>query len=84
MNALKALYDKHPQGLLRVWAPTNMGANILFTFLFYLVTSAVIAYLGWAAFPQGARSATIPGGGSVTGPSFWGTPNPDKAAGVHR
>jgi hypothetical protein len=85
MNALKALDDKHPQGLLRVWGPTNMGANMLFTFLFYLVTSAVLAYLGWADFPHGAPSATIPGGGSVTGPSFYGTHEPGhRAAGVHR
>ena len=61
MEALKALYDKHPQGLLRVWAPTNMGANMLLTFLFYLVTSAVIGYLGWAALPHGSSSVTIPG-----------------------
>jgi hypothetical protein len=72
MKALKALYDKHPQGLLRVWAPTNMGANMLLTFLFYIVTSALIAYLGWAALPHGAPPPTIPGAGSATAPSiFW-------------
>lgn len=60
MQALKALYDKHPQGLLQVWAPTNMGANMLFTFLFYLFTSTVIAYLGWAALPHG----TVAGAGN--------------------
>lgn len=59
-EALKALYDKHPQGLLRVWAPTNMGANMLLTFAFYLVTSALIGYLGWAALPHGN------GGGAAT------------------
>jgi hypothetical protein len=61
-KAMKALYDKHPQGLLRVWAPVNMGANMLFTFLFYLVTSTVIAYLGWAALghSHGAASGLAP------------------------
>ncbi|MFO0873828.1 MAG: hypothetical protein U0575_07625 [Phycisphaerales bacterium] len=74
MEALKALYDTHPQGLLRVWAPTNMGANMLLTFLFYLVTSAVIASLGWAALPHGSPSVAIPGAGAVApaAPSmFW-------------
>ena len=55
MEALKALYDKHPQGLLRVWRPT-MGANMGLTFAFYLVTSTVIAYLGWAALPHSAAA----------------------------
>lgn len=54
MEALKALYDKHPQGLLCVWAPANMGANMLLTFLFYLVTSTAMAYVGWAALPADA------------------------------
>lgn len=65
MDAMKALYDKHPQGLLRVWAPTNMGANMLLTFLFYLVTSAAIAYLGWAALPHGGGSPAA----AITGPA---------------
>jgi hypothetical protein len=59
MEALKVLYDKHPQGLLRVWAPMNMGTNMLLTFLFYLVTSTVIAYLGWAALPAGAAFSKV-------------------------
>ncbi len=46
------LYDSRPMGLLRVWAPVNMGVNMLLTFLFYLITSTVIGYLGWAALPH--------------------------------
>lgn len=69
MEALKALYDKHPQGLLRVWAPTNMGANMLLTFVFYLVTSAVIGYLGWAALPHVSPSAMVSDVGAGT-PTF--------------
>lgn len=57
MEALKKLYDQHPQGLLRVWAPTNMGLNMALTFLFYLVTSTVIAYIAWAALPHSAAAA---------------------------
>lgn len=53
MDALRKLYDTRPQGLLRVWAPMNMGTAMLVTFAFYLVTSTVIAYLGWAALPHG-------------------------------
>ncbi len=62
MEALKKLYDRHPQGLLRVWGPMNMGVNMLVTFLFYLVTSTVIAYLAWAALPHGG--AEVPGAGA--------------------
>lgn len=60
-EAQKALFNKHPQGLLRVWGPMNMGVNMFVTFLFYLVTSAVIAYLGWAALPHGTGATAIPG-----------------------
>lgn len=63
MEALKKLYDRHPQGTLRVWAPVNMGVNMFLTFLFYLVTSTVIAYLAWATLPHGGAA----GGTS----SFW-------------
>ncbi|MFO0826865.1 MAG: hypothetical protein U0572_01850 [Phycisphaerales bacterium] len=70
MEALKILYDKHPQGTLRVWAPANMGVNMLLTFLFYLVTSTVIAYLGWAALPHGDAASV--GAGGIDGASrFW-------------
>jgi len=54
MEKLKALYDRRPYGTLRVWGEMNMGVNMLLTFLFYLFTSAVIAYLGWATLPHGA------------------------------
>ncbi|HYF16015.1 MAG TPA: hypothetical protein VD971_13175 [Phycisphaerales bacterium] len=69
MEALKALYDRHPQGLLRVWAPTNMGLNMALTFLFYLVTSAVIGYLAWTVLPHAATptAATADDGAST----FW-------------
>jgi hypothetical protein len=70
MEALKALYDRHPQGLLRVWAPTNMGLNMALTFLFYLVTSTVIAYLAWAALPHALTTAAAAGSGDGSS-MFW-------------
>ncbi|MGE3108438.1 MAG: hypothetical protein AB7G11_05715 [Phycisphaerales bacterium] len=75
-EALKALYDMRPMGLLRVWGTINMGKNMALTFAFYLVTSAVIAYLGWAALPHAGAagvSGNLPGGGGkvVGGASFW-------------
>jgi hypothetical protein len=66
MEKLKALYDRRPYGLLRVWGEMNMGVNMLLTFLFYLFTSAVIAYLGWATLPHGTTSTTIVGVGANT------------------
>lgn len=58
-KAMKELYNRHPQGLLRVWAPTNMGLNMFLTFLFYLVTSTVIAYLAWSALPHSSGGGTL-------------------------
>ncbi len=51
-EARRALYDRRPMGLLRVWGEMNMGVNMALTFVFYLITSAVIAFLGWAALPH--------------------------------
>lgn len=59
MEAMKALYDVRPMGLLRVWGEVNMGVNMLLTFLFYLVTSTVIAYLAWAALPHPSTFAKV-------------------------
>ncbi len=68
-KAQKALYDRRPMGTLRVWGEMNMGVNMLLTFLFYLVTSAAIAYLGWAALPH-ARAAEGGVGGATFGKVF--------------
>lgn len=69
MKQMKALYNRRPQGLLRVWAPVNMGANMLFTFLFFLVTSAVIAYLAWAVLPHGIGAGNAAGSGVAVSPT---------------
>lgn len=92
MEALKALYDKHPQGLLRVWAPVNMGVNMVLTFLFYLATSTVIGYLAWAALEpssggltegvvSGMKEATATTSGGHAG-IFWKVFQVTGAAGV--
>lgn len=44
--------QKRPMGLLRVWGPINMGRNMVLTFLIYLLTSTLIAYLAWNALPH--------------------------------
>ena len=59
MEKLKALYDRRPYGTLRVWGEMNMGVNMLLTFFFYLFTSAVIGYLGWATLPHGADTTAV-------------------------
>lgn len=59
MEALKALYDRRPMGILRIWGEMNMGTNMLLTFLFYLFTSAVIAYLAWSVMPRGERFGQV-------------------------
>lgn len=52
-------WAKGPTGLLRVWGPMNMGKNMVLTFLFFLVVSAMIAYLGSACLPRGASFAKV-------------------------
>lgn len=63
---MKTMWAQGPMGILTVWRPMNMGVNMLLTFLFCIVTSAVIAYLAWAALGHG--SVTL--GGVSAGPTF--------------
>lgn len=66
----KALWDdmqKQPMGIIRVWAPINMGRNMLLTFLICLVVSVLIGYLGWNAFPHSAAIG-LSAVGSVAAP----------------
>ncbi len=58
-EAMKALYNTRPMGMLRVWGEVNMGVNMFLTFLFYLITSMVIAFLAAGALPHGASFATV-------------------------
>lgn len=46
-------WAKGPTGLIRVWGPTNMAKNMVFTFLTFLLVSCLIGYLGSACLPRG-------------------------------
>lgn len=48
-------YMKGPRGVLSTWAPPNMGVNLGLTFVFFLVTTAIIAYITLAALGRGAE-----------------------------
>lgn len=74
--AMKALYDRRPMGTLRVWGEVNMGMNMLLTLVFYIITSAVIAYLAWAALPHAAGA--LPTGVAPPGTASLGAPSAAK------
>lgn len=43
---------KGPNGVLVIWPkPTNMGQNLMLTFVFYLVVGVFVAYLGSHSIP---------------------------------
>ena len=44
-------YTKGPRGCLDVWEMPNMGLNMACTFVFFLITSAVIGYISHVACP---------------------------------
>ena len=56
----KAKYEAGPYGVLNVWPGIpNMGKNMAFTFLFFLVTSFFIAYLTSVALDPGAGFSAV-------------------------
>ena len=48
------LYKTGPRGTLNTWGMPNMGMNMFCTFLFFLVTAAIIGYVSFAAIGRGA------------------------------
>lgn len=47
----EAKMDKGPNGMITVWAgKTNMGQNLLWTFLFYILVGVFVAYISWHSF----------------------------------
>ena len=46
-------YVKGPRGLLILWDMPSMGANMFFTFLYFLATATIIAYVSHAALGNG-------------------------------
>ena len=49
-------YTVGPRGTLNVYEMPNMGVNLAKTFSFFLITSAVIAYITFVACPPTAES----------------------------
>lgn len=49
----QAKYAKGPRGTIALYPPTNMGANLAMTFIYFLVVSNCLGYLGTIAFPTG-------------------------------
>lgn len=58
-KTMKKTPPQGPIGLLRVWAPLNMAKPMLFSVAWFLLTAAVMAYLGHAALPKGAEFAKV-------------------------
>jgi hypothetical protein len=48
-SVLKQKFEQGPVGQLTVFDGINMGANMIWTYVFFLVTSILIAYLAWFA-----------------------------------
>jgi hypothetical protein len=48
-----AKYSAGPRGCLDVWEMPNMGLNMAYSFLFFLITSTVIGYITHVACPPG-------------------------------
>ena len=54
------VYAKGPWGTLNLWpARPNMGRNLVVTFLYFLIVSAVIAYVGFESLGAGAPSRQV-------------------------
>jgi hypothetical protein len=45
-------YKSGPVGTLTIFGKVNMGVNMLWTFVFFLVCNAMLAYLAWFALRQ--------------------------------
>jgi hypothetical protein len=71
--------DSGPWGTVNIWArPVNMGRNLLQTFVFYLVASFFVGYLGTLALDPGAsfsRVFQVTGTAGILAYAFGGVPN---------
>ncbi len=56
-------------GQLRVWSDPSMAGNMFVTFLFFVVTNVVLAYLGWLVIPHADPALTLGKTVLVAGPS---------------
>lgn len=68
-----------PWGTINVWSgPVHMGSNLLRTFVFYLVTSFFIGYLGTLGLDPGATFSKVfqlTGTAGILAYAFGGIPN---------
>ncbi len=75
----KQRWKEGPTGTLTIMGGTaNMGLNMLWTFLFYLVTAFFVAYIASIAFTRGAGFLDvfqITGATAILGHCFGGIPN---------
>jgi hypothetical protein len=54
------IYAKGPWGTLNLWpAKPNMGRNLVITFVYFLIVSALIAYVGFESLGRGADSLRV-------------------------
>lgn len=56
-------YKDGPRGTLNLWEVPNMGTNMACTFVFFLITSALIAYVTYIAH--------FDGGEAIRDKTFW-------------
>lgn len=52
-------YDAGPRGVLTILPKTNMGQNLVLTFIYFAAVSAGLAYLASMAFQPGAGFVTV-------------------------
>ena len=52
-------YKQGPRGLLNIWDMPNMGLNMGYTVVFFLITSAIIGYVTYAACPPDGANTTF-------------------------
>ncbi|MEM7228707.1 MAG: hypothetical protein AAF432_07825 [Planctomycetota bacterium] len=56
----KKRYEEGPMGMVAVWPGVpNMGLNMVLTFLFYLVSCTLIAYVGTVALDKSVERITV-------------------------
>lgn len=54
-EAFQKKYQAGPRGVMLLWDVPSMGVNMFCTFLFFLVTAGIIAYVSYATLAPGER-----------------------------
>lgn len=58
-EAHKAKWEAGPRGIITVFSKVSMGKNLALTFLYFLVVTFCLAYLGTLALPVGANFMSV-------------------------